>query len=66
MYVLLFYQVDLFDANINTAAIFGVGTNVAYVEDTAKITKLGRQTSARMIVNTELGGYSNVMSHVSY
>jgi hexokinase len=45
----------------STAAIFGVGTNGAYVEDAAKITKLGKQIGGRMLVNTEWGGYSNVI-----
>ncbi|KAF8592467.1 hexokinase [Ramaria rubella] len=44
-------------------AIFGTGTNGAYVEDVAKITKLGNSDVAvpggKMVVNTEWGGFDN-------
>ncbi|KIJ70418.1 hypothetical protein HYDPIDRAFT_105131 [Hydnomerulius pinastri MD-312] len=44
-------------------AIFGTGTNGAYVEDVANITKLGNGPAAAeggyMIVNTEWGGFNN-------
>ncbi|KAF8528913.1 hexokinase-domain-containing protein [Hysterangium stoloniferum] len=44
-------------------AIFGTGTNGAYVENVAKITKLGNSAAAaaggRMVVNTEWGGFDN-------
>lgn len=44
-------------------AIFGTGTNGAYLEDVAKITKLGNSPAAakggKMIVNTEWGAFDN-------
>ncbi|KAH7930242.1 hypothetical protein BV22DRAFT_1028461 [Leucogyrophana mollusca] len=47
-------------------AIFGTGTNGAYVEDVANITKLGNDPAAAqggpMIVNTEWGGFNNTRS----
>jgi hexokinase len=47
-------------------AIFGTGTNGAYVEDVAKITKLGNSPAAahggQMIVNTEWGAFNNSRS----
>ncbi|KAF9224332.1 hexokinase [Gyrodon lividus] len=47
-------------------AIFGTGTNGAYVEDVANITKLGNEPAAAeggyMIVNTEWGGFNNTRS----
>ncbi|KIM81947.1 hypothetical protein PILCRDRAFT_88788 [Piloderma croceum F 1598] len=45
--------------NCHIGAIFGVGTNGAYVEDAAKITKLGKQIGGQMLVNTEWGTFSN-------
>ncbi|KAF9473384.1 actin-like ATPase domain-containing protein [Pholiota conissans] len=45
--------------NCHIAAIFGVGTNGAYVEDVVKITKLGTQARPQMVVNTELGAFNN-------
>ena len=49
-------------------AIFGTGTNGAYVEDLNKLTKLEdealRSSGGRMIVNTEWGAFNNsVCSH---
>ncbi|KAG2148061.1 hexokinase [Suillus clintonianus] len=47
-------------------AIFGTGTNGAYVEDVSKITKLGESPAVaaggEMIVNTEWGGFNNSRS----
>ncbi|KAL4075694.1 hypothetical protein V8B97DRAFT_2002095 [Scleroderma yunnanense] len=47
-------------------AIFGTGTNGAYVEDITKISKLGNSISGAeggfMIVNTEWGGFNNSRS----
>jgi len=47
-------------------AIFGTGTNGAYVEDVANITKFGNGPAAteggQMIVNTEWGGFNNTRS----
>ena len=44
-------------------AIFGTGTNGAYLEDVANITKFGNAPAAAeggyMIVNTEWGGFNN-------
>lgn len=44
-------------------AIFGTGTNGAYVEDVAKITKLSQNPTVaaggEMIVNTEWGAFNN-------
>ncbi|EIN10788.1 hexokinase [Punctularia strigosozonata HHB-11173 SS5] len=44
-------------------AIFGTGTNGAYLEDVAKITKLKNSPSAakggKMVVNTEWGAFNN-------
>ncbi|GLB33467.1 putative hexokinase family protein [Lyophyllum shimeji] len=49
-------------------AIFGTGTNGAYVEEVAKITKLGNHPAAAkggyMIVNTEWGAFNNSRSHL--
>jgi len=49
-------------------AIFGTGTNGAYVEEVAKITKLGNSPAAakggHMIVNTEWGAFNNSRSHL--
>lgn len=49
-------------------AIFGTGTNGAYVEDVAKILKLGNSPAAakggKMVVNTEWGGFNNTRSHL--
>ncbi|OAX43092.1 hypothetical protein K503DRAFT_709312 [Rhizopogon vinicolor AM-OR11-026] len=47
-------------------AIFGTGTNGAYVEEVSKITKLGDSAAAaaggEMIVNTEWGAFNNSRS----
>lgn len=47
-------------------AIFGTGTNGAYVEDVANISKLGRSEEVKegglMVVNTEWGGFNNSRS----
>ncbi|EIW82474.1 hexokinase [Coniophora puteana RWD-64-598 SS2] len=47
-------------------AIFGTGTNGAYVESVSNITKLGKHPTAAaggmMIVNTEWGGFNNSRS----
>ncbi|KAI6151745.1 hypothetical protein BKA82DRAFT_4102876 [Pisolithus tinctorius] len=47
-------------------AIFGTGTNGAYVEDMASISKLGRSAAVKegnlMVVNTEWGGFNNSRS----
>ncbi|TDL29783.1 hypothetical protein BD410DRAFT_780272 [Rickenella mellea] len=47
-------------------AIFGTGTNGAYVEDVKNITKLGNSAAAakggKMIVNTEWGAFNNTRS----
>ncbi|KLO06355.1 hypothetical protein SCHPADRAFT_946154 [Schizopora paradoxa] len=47
-------------------AIFGTGTNGAYVEDISKIKKLGDSTSllgmSKMVVNTEWGAFNNSRS----
>ena len=46
-------------------AIFGTGTNGAWVEDVHKITKLGNSPAAalggQMIVNTEWGAFNNTV-----
>lgn len=46
-------------------AIFGTGTNGAYVEEVANVTKLGNGKAATeggyMIVNTEWGGFNNTV-----
>ncbi|KAG5644937.1 hypothetical protein DXG03_007402 [Asterophora parasitica] len=51
-------------------AIFGTGTNGAYVEEVAKITKLGNYPAAakggHMIVNTEWGAFNNSRSHLPF
>jgi hexokinase len=47
-------------------AIFGTGTNGAYVEDLSKLTKLKdqalRSSGGKMIVNTEWGAFNNTRS----
>ncbi|KAF9468798.1 hexokinase [Collybia nuda] len=49
-------------------AIFGTGTNGAYVEEVAKITKLKNSSAAarggHMVVNTEWGAFNNSRSHL--
>ncbi|RDB20456.1 Glucokinase [Hypsizygus marmoreus] len=49
-------------------AIFGTGTNGAYVEEVSKITKLGNSPAAahggHMVVNTEWGAFNNSRSHL--
>ena len=44
-------------------AIFGTGTNGAYLEDLSKLTKLKdealRSSGGKMIVNTEWGAFNN-------
>lgn len=49
----------------SSAATFGTGTNGAYVEDIAKITKLQNSTSAapsgKMVINTEWGAFNNTV-----
>ncbi|KAJ7087206.1 hypothetical protein B0H15DRAFT_931230 [Mycena belliarum] len=49
-------------------AIFGTGTNGAYVEEVANITKLGNDPAAArgglMVVNTEWGAFNNTRSHL--
>ncbi|KAG6900109.1 hypothetical protein C0993_002794 [Termitomyces sp. T159_Od127] len=51
-------------------AIFGTGTNGAYVEDVAKITKLANSPIAekggQMVVNTEWGAFNNCRSHLPF
>lgn len=51
-------------------AIFGTGTNGAYVEKVENITKLGdapvRQNGGYMVINTEWGGFNNTVSEFSY
>lgn len=46
-------------------AIFGTGTNGAYVEEVANVTKLGNAPAAAeggyMIVNTEWGAFNNTV-----
>lgn len=50
-------------------AIFGTGTNGAYVEKVENITKLGdhpaRKNGGHMVVNCEWGGFNNTVSTVS-
>ena len=52
-------------------AIFGTGTNGAYVEKVENITKLGdapvRKNGGHMVVNCEWGGFNNSVSvyHIS-
>lgn len=50
-------------AHPSSGAIFGTGTNGAYVEDLVKITKLKNDDAAalggKMIVNTEWGAFNN-------
>lgn len=52
----------------STGAIFGTGTNGAYVEKVENITKLGdhvaRKNGEYMVVNTEWGGFNNSVSSV--
>jgi hexokinase len=45
-------------------AIFGTGTNGAYVEDMSELTKLkkGKVNSSKMIINTEWGAFDNAVS----
>ena len=38
--------------------IYGTGTNVCYIEDTANITKVADLPRGKMIINTECGGFS--------
>ena len=38
--------------------IYGTGTNVCYVEDTANITKVKQLPRGRMLINTECGAFS--------
>ena len=38
--------------------IYGTGTNVCYIEDTANITKVSDLPKGKMIINTECGGFS--------
>lgn len=49
----------------STGAIFGTGTNGAYVEDVAKVTKLKNSPAAalggQMIINTEWGAFNNTV-----
>lgn len=53
-------------------AIFGTGTNGAYLEDLTKITKLGEdfikeqtiKTGPKMIINTEWGALDNDVSSI--
>ncbi|KAF5387613.1 hypothetical protein D9615_000084 [Tricholomella constricta] len=51
-------------------AIFGTGTNGAYVEEVAKITKLGNSPAAAqggyMVVNTEWGAFNNSRSTLPF
>ena len=50
-------------------AIFGTGTNGAYVEEVSKLTKLGTSPAAaaggEMIVNTEWGAFNNTVNLIS-
>ncbi|KAJ7590710.1 hypothetical protein C8J56DRAFT_1003388 [Mycena floridula] len=49
-------------------AIFGTGTNGAYVEQVANITKFGNSPAAAkggiMVINAEWGGFNNTRSHL--
>ncbi|KAJ7283432.1 hypothetical protein C8J57DRAFT_1054460 [Mycena rebaudengoi] len=49
-------------------AIFGTGTNGAYVEDVANITKLANSSAASrgglMVINTEWGAFNNTRTHL--
>lgn len=49
-----------------TGAIFGTGTNGAYVEKVKNIEKLGdapvRKEDGHMVINTEWGGFNNTVS----
>ncbi|KAL0949823.1 hypothetical protein HGRIS_009859 [Hohenbuehelia grisea] len=49
-------------------AIFGTGTNGAYLEQVANLTKLGNSPAAErggyMVVNTEWGAFNNSRSHL--
>jgi len=47
------------NANCHISAIFGLGTNGAYVEDAAKITKLDKRIMGQMLINTEWGAFKN-------
>ncbi|KAF8643061.1 hypothetical protein AX16_009229 [Volvariella volvacea WC 439] len=51
-----------------SGAIFGTGTNGAYLEDVAKIKKLGKSPAAArgggMVVNCEWGAFNNSRSHL--
>ncbi|KAG6830614.1 hypothetical protein H0H92_015706 [Tricholoma furcatifolium] len=51
-------------------AIFGTGTNGAYLEEVAKITKLENSPAAAkggyMVVNTEWGAFNNCRSHLPF
>jgi len=48
--------------------IFGTGTNCAYIEDMAKISKLAGTPAAapggQMVINCEWGGFNNSLSHL--
>lgn len=37
--------------------IYGTGTNVCYIEDTANITKIADLPAGKMLINTECGGF---------
>lgn len=37
--------------------IYGTGTNVCYIEDVSKITKIGGVQSGKMLINTECGNF---------
>ncbi|TFK74465.1 hypothetical protein BDN72DRAFT_789300 [Pluteus cervinus] len=51
-----------------TGAIFGTGTNGAYLEEVAKIKKLAKSPTAPkdgyMLINTEWGAFNNSRSHL--
>jgi hexokinase len=52
---------------LGSGAIFGTGTNGAYVEKVENITKLGdvpvRHNGGDMVINTEWGGFNNTVSY---
>lgn len=61
---------DRIVVTLSTGAIFGTGTNGAYLEDVTKITKLKNSPAAakggKMVVNTEWGAFNNSVSSFLY
>lgn len=62
----LFLHITLTRHSFLTGAIFGTGTNGAYVEKVVNIRKLGdhpaRKNGGDMVVNCEWGAFDNTVS----